>query len=157
MCFSWLILCTCFFFQLCLIFSFFIFCRYCVAQILTLLSHLSGTARGKRPSQHFSMVSFAWNRRKEKIEINSSLWPCSLSHLNHVRWETILVVFLCSRLFFQGGKKPIFWGGCSTFDQKICLASFAALTHLSPHVFSYVICASKSSGFHRMKTVRQTR
>lgn len=124
------------FFQLCLIFSFLIFCRYWVAQIVTFLSHLSGAAKGKwSSSQNFSMESFAWNWRKEKTEMNSSLWPCSLSHLNHVRWETILSGLSVQSAYLPRRKETLFLGGCFTFHQEICLASFAALTHLFPHAF----------------------
>lgn len=36
-----------FFYQLCLIFSFLVFCRYFVAQIVTFLPRLLGAAKGK--------------------------------------------------------------------------------------------------------------
>lgn len=145
------------FVQLCFISSFLMFCRYCVAWIFTFLSHLSGAARGKWPSsQHFSMVRFAWNWRREKTEMNSSLWPCSLSHLNHVRQETILSGLSVQSAYLPRRKKP-FFGWVLHLSPGDLLGLFCCSNALVPSCFLYIICASKSTGFHRMKTVRQTR
>lgn len=128
-----------FIFQLCLIFSFLIFCRYFVAQIVTFVSHRSGTAKGKWPSsQHFSMVSFAWNWRKEKTEKNSSLWPCSLSHLNHVRWKTILSGLSVQSAYLPRRKETLFFGW---------------VLHLSPGDLPGLFCCSNAlvpSSFHML-------
>lgn len=138
------------------IFHFHIFCRYRVAQAATFLSCLPGAAKGKWPSSPAFSHGGGWLGLEEIKNCNEQLsaaWVtwimldgklysyCSTCAADSCSEEERNPFFQVYALPSQGGLPGLF---CSLW----CTHSL---------MFFMYFCASKSSGFHRMKTVRQTR
>lgn len=132
---SWLILCI-FLSKICFIFHFHIFCRYCVAQAATFLSCLPGAAKGKWPSSSAFSLGGGWLGLEEIKNCNEQLSVTMRLESNHVRWQTVFLLFLlCSRLMFWIGRKPFFSGVCFTFTRRFAWPLLLSLMHSFPHVF----------------------
>ena len=155
---NWLILCT-FLSKICSIFYFLIFCKYCVAWVATFLSHLPSAAKGKWPSSPaFSPGELClelekrknWNEQLSVTMHLESLEPCQMA--NYIlSGPSVQPTYLPKR------KETLFLRWVLHLSPKGLLGLFCSSDALVPSRFSYILCASKSIGSHRMKTVRQTR
>lgn len=139
-----------FLFKMCLIFHFPVLCRYVYTSCYTSIS----LSRCCQSQMIFITSIFSCGPWQgiEKRKKNCYEQSC----LNHVRWQTLLlVVLLCSQLMLWRQNKPYFSGVCFTFPQEVCLSYFALPNALMPSCFSYTFSASRSAGSHGMYTGKQ--